>query len=424
MTRAARTWMVVTMASLFVGACKSEKPQPGPAPAQGGAAEAKPPEAAPAAPTAAAPKPALPDPDTLCRSPALACLFLGTAPVEQASEAWCKACAGSKWLADPAKCDAGWLTSADRTDGDYDYARNCVYASRGYTFKKKEWQRQFGNQSWYKPRADFKDSDLTDTETKNIAALKARAAAVREQREKDSKVSAAEQKLVESWLKALAGGSPDVPAKLTLHGEAVGKDEFLKSAKEAQFNIKTLSAYSDTGGRVLWVSDANPTPDCEDESCEGFWSIRFDLDAKGKVVAISLDAAACPFVYVAGADRASVLEGEILRNLRHPGLEGTQRLALASLASPAGACQVARTTIRIAEEKLETTYLDAVALELDDHLVRPAACAGAPSPAYCHDDGRRHAVGSGEALELVFVIPSGATCHAPALVADGYYLPK
>lgn len=118
--------------------------------------------------------------------------------------------------------------------------------------------------------------------------------------------------------------------------------------------------------------------------------------------------AACPFVYEVIGDDVR-FAGEILRYVRSKDLETTQSLALATRA----------TTIRIVEEKLETTYLDAVWLEVDGVRVAPKACAAVPSLPYCAADGEYHVMNLGDVLELEFDAPAGAR----QLVARGYYIP-
>lgn len=51
--------------------------------------------------------------------------------------------------------------------------RNEIYAKRGRVFKDKELQKYFAAQTWYQPNPDFKDDGLTETESKNLAVIKA-----------------------------------------------------------------------------------------------------------------------------------------------------------------------------------------------------------------------------------------------------------
>jgi len=46
--------------------------------------------------------------------------------------------------------------------------RNEIYAIYGYRFKSKDLHEYFSNQSWYTPRNDFKESELTDLEKENV----------------------------------------------------------------------------------------------------------------------------------------------------------------------------------------------------------------------------------------------------------------
>jgi YARHG domain len=50
--------------------------------------------------------------------------------------------------------------------------RNEVYARHGRIFKDKELQKYFESQAWYKPNADFKDDQLNEIETQNLAKIR------------------------------------------------------------------------------------------------------------------------------------------------------------------------------------------------------------------------------------------------------------
>ncbi len=50
--------------------------------------------------------------------------------------------------------------------------RNEIYAKRGRVFKDPNLQKYFAAQSWYQPNPDFKDENLTETESKNLAVIK------------------------------------------------------------------------------------------------------------------------------------------------------------------------------------------------------------------------------------------------------------
>ena len=108
--------------------------------------------------------------------------------------------------------------------------------------------------------------------------------------------------------------------------------------------------------------------------------------------------------------------GEILRNLATPGAEATATLELGP-----SSCAATR-RIRITEEKRERTYLDSVALAIDGATLRPDACAADAAAAMCADDGRYLELATGDAIELVFTLPS-PSCSPGALVANGYYVP-
>ncbi|MBS1118229.1 MAG: hypothetical protein H6Q90_457 [Deltaproteobacteria bacterium] len=149
--------------------------------------------------------------------------------------------------------------------------------------------------------------------------------------------------------------------------------------------------------------------------------ITFRLDGTGdRMVEVSRvptairqkcdELAACPFVYVVDSTGTRRM-GEILRNLR-----GASAATLQSLAVTAG---TATTTIRIAEEKPEVTFLDEVYLEVDGLRIAPRSCSTAVPPAYCVADGRPYVMRQGDVLDLEFPGHGGAA----SLFARGYYIP-
>ncbi len=50
--------------------------------------------------------------------------------------------------------------------------RNEIFARHGRVFKDAELQKYFAAQAWYQPNTEFKDDQLTETEVKNLAAIK------------------------------------------------------------------------------------------------------------------------------------------------------------------------------------------------------------------------------------------------------------
>ena len=112
-------------------------------------------------------------------------------------------------------------------------------------------------------------------------------------------------------------------------------------------------------------------------------------------------AAACPHVDIV-ADEGTTRVGEILRWVRDA--PGTQGLALPPLSGE-------RVRIRLSEEKPETTYLDAVWLELDGERVDPMQPMAT--------DGRYVVLNRGDAIELEFPLHAHSRAR---LVAVGYYV--
>lgn len=123
------------------------------------------------------------------------------------------------------------------------------------------------------------------------------------------------------------------------------------------------------------------------------------------------DLAACPVVYVVGADRET-RAGEILRDLRGIDADALQGLALDT------APRALR--VRLREQKNEVTRLDEIYLDADGQRVDARACAARAQP-WCEAGGGRLRLGQGDTLELVFDVPAGAAVLT--LFARGHYVP-
>jgi hypothetical protein len=312
-------------------------------------------------------------------------------------------------------CNAEWPEPGPKDCGQNDYLRNCIYANAGYTFKKKQYQDAFGKQSWYKARADFKEKDLSAIAQANVKELKTRGAACR----KGGEIAVADKKVIEAWLAKLQAGKAPAPDFVVAVNEGVDPKELVKGLVESkdQYAPKKVKAMryiakadlheewkkaleGKTIRQVVEVDFSDPgDPNCEGECGFGLW-LTFAIDDKDKIVGIEIQAAACPMVYV-----GDVLHGEILRNFDMPHREATQSLALGE--------QCGRVTVRIAEEKPETTYLDSVALVVGDETFLPTRCG-----ALCANDGRIEVLEQGASRSLTFDVTK---CGPAQLVANGHY---
>ncbi len=124
---------------------------------------------------------------------------------------------------------------------------------------------------------------------------------------------------------------------------------------------------------------------------------------------------ACPFVYLV-EEGEEVFQGEILRYLNTPKKAGWQSLRLYLEGTTPRIVRV-----RLAEEKAETTFLDAVVLQVGDRMIQPKACSRRQAH-FCKEDGQHRRLLPGEALDLVFEVGPGA--KGPLhLWATGYYRP-
>lgn len=163
-----------------------------------------------------------------------------------------------------------------------------------------------------------------------------------------------------------------------------------------------------------------------DERCGGggmYTAYYFNEDAE--IIATHSYGVACPFVYTRDTDESWSFQGEILRDLRRPSLEDSQTLSVRIAPQE---CERGVVHIKIAEEKPETTWLDAVYMQVGEDIVRPAMCVATSEEAMCEDDARYKVIERGEELLLEFHLPgesSRSSCLAQdvTLHANGYYVP-
>ena len=318
-------------------------------------------------------------------------------------------------------CNAEWPEPSAKDCAQLDYQRNCIYATAGYTFKKKLYQDAFGKEAWYKARADFKEADLSTTAIANVAELKKRAGDCRT----GEVIDARDRKIVDAWLAGLRAGKPALPDILI----DVTKDSFKDGmlADKATFAPKRQNGmrYRELADlRADWApplkgkpvrkivevdfSDSDSRECPENEECGyGLWVVLV-IDDKNKIIGLEVGMAACPVVYLGDA-----LQGEIIRNFDEPAREATQHLAVTAPCGGSG-----RVTYRIAEEKRETSQLDEVVLVIGDEVILPDV------DALRANDGRYATLARGESLAVTFDIPAGLPCGGARLRANGHYVPN
>lgn len=125
---------------------------------------------------------------------------------------------------------------------------------------------------------------------------------------------------------------------------------------------------------------------------------------------------ACPTVYVQVGESEQRM-GEVLRHMDAAHKKGWQPVRLFVLADD-------RLEVIIREEKEETTFLDAVRLEVDGRHYLPTSCQQDVLAPWCEADGDVHVMNTGDELRLTFELdgPIGAS-SVPRLIANGHYIP-
>lgn len=336
----------------------------------------------------------------------------------------------------------------------FDEARNSIFAAYGHRFQDATWKAHFESKAWYRARAEEGPTTLPAVPALNVAILKWEALSCgaqipfyEDEEDEDEEnarywdmdgdgkkesvsvgngqVQIGKLRIPVSdgawtWDWRVVDLNPADPAKQLLLRHYDDEDTYVYQVV-SRVNGKLKLSRAIYGGRPFLT----PTGllgfrsiDCGQRSWEAF-ALR-----TGKLVQVEEKSigrrdddgcVACPFVYLeSGSERFAL--GEILRNLRSPSLEKPQSLPLPSL-------QATRATrIVLAEEKQETTYLDAIWLQVGDQRVLPAQCEAAPLPAYCVADDRYFTLEQGQELELDF--GSQSTSEAASLWAEGFYIPR
>lgn len=203
-------------------------------------------------------------------------------------------CSGKRTVYQPDYCDG------------YEHDLHCIQAHHGQVFTDKKWRNTFARKSWYQPRDDFKESELSSVAMANIRELEERAAACRQAKI----VTAEDQERVREWLK-----TKKLPAILAVWGERKGVDVFgpmlaefdagdklimrYMSEPESEENRAFLSAYEGQKLRHLSIEkDVCPSADEqaeesedaegeEEEEMECYNPVFFmTLDEAGQVIAL------------------------------------------------------------------------------------------------------------------------------------------
>ena len=287
------------------------------------------------------------------------------------------------------------------------YAWYAIGAFSGERITDKPWAAYFAKQPWYRPAGDVTLSAAAQLNRAWLRGLLDKC-----EKHADQQISAAERLIVAQWFAQKDEGTPPLPATLMMDGAPATREAFMQFVGNKElfrYTPRTPLSVVDIKGttRVLSAGTGAPGMTCMGlgEGCEGFEWLELSIDQGGNIVALHAAAAACPFVYVDGT-----YQGEILRNLNQPQRASTQALQLRQ-----EACSETL-TVRIAEEKDETTYLDWVGVEVDGEIMAPRICASS-SHAVCTRDGEHHVLSRGDVLELSF----DTGCRPAELVAHGHY---
>ncbi len=121
--------------------------------------------------------------------------------------------------------------------------------------------------------------------------------------------------------------------------------------------------------------------------------------------------AACPFVYVKNGNRF-IYKGEIIRNLIGKKSEETQKLNI-------GISKSEELIVRIKEEKKEVSYINYLALECNNKIIKPIKTKN--NTELLLDDNKYLTLKKGSQIDLVFKVPKKSII---TLIGKGYYIPN
>jgi hypothetical protein len=316
--------------------------------------------------------------------------------------------------------------SLDRhTCGELAYLRHAIRSWHGHLPQTRGWRRVIESQPGYTPRAERPLPAAAVRNLKWIKAARARCLA-------RNAIKPRHREIIARFFAEKAKGRPRLPKRLFVDGQPVSPKRFLQFLNgEGLYGFGLRTWMEPIKGSLvdlhldqrelttINVANGLAGVDCmgDDESCEGYEWSEFVFDKQDRLIAIHLSAAACPFVDVRSGDGSWRRVGETLRHINHRARKDTQQLGV-----PAPVCADGIFEVRLSEEKDETTYLDAIAVELDGRRLLPMRCAKG-SDAVCAIDGRVQTLQTGETDVYRFAVPDDSACRRVILVANGHYEP-
>lgn len=326
----------------------------------------------------------------------------------------------------------------------YEYAVRALRVWHGERLEDEQWREYFERQPWFR---ELPDRGMSEVARENFGLFERKLETCR----REANVTAEERELVREWFEKAVDGKPPAAPVMMADGSEVEPEKFRETFARWREPVGDGegSAYLDYTMRTPvrasdleeddWIHDHQPEAErrvtastglnanltCQNgpgEGCEGYETLTFYLDGDGELVALHLTAAACPHVYVSDGGEWRP-RGEILRSLTGESMARWQGLAIES--PDRGSAEASTLRVRIAEEKAETTYLDALRVRLGDRRWRPAGCRNGGGP-LCREDSERRVLERGDAVEVAFELPEGWDRRREhlELEAFGHYVPE
>ncbi|MFL6275198.1 MAG: protein kinase domain-containing protein [Blastocatellia bacterium] len=121
-------------------------------------------------------------------------------------------------------------------DSDLRLLRNMIYARHGRIFDAPDLQRYFSTRTWYRPRSDYSDADLTANDRANVALLKTAEGA--SAAPADATIRNEVMEALNGWVEAM--GRHDLDAYIDHYADSL--DTYYKRSNVSRADVRTDKA--------------------------------------------------------------------------------------------------------------------------------------------------------------------------------------
>jgi serine/threonine-protein kinase len=122
------------------------------------------------------------------------------------------------------------------SDPDLRMLRNTIYARHGRIFDTADLQRYFSTRSWYRPRSEYKDADLTANDRANVALIKSAEGA--SAAPADASIRNEVMQTLNGWVEAM--GRHDLDAYMSYYAPTL--DSYYKRSNVSRADVRAEKA--------------------------------------------------------------------------------------------------------------------------------------------------------------------------------------